>query len=164
MARKSKTAVAQAAVEEVVEVAVDEATQAAVDEVAVDEVVEVAVEEVVEQATPSLISQFVKEVEAPSAELSAPKAKAKAEKNEGVGQFIRKLIREGLGNKAILDLVHEQYGNKNTTYACVAWYRNKMNKAGAEVKKASNLEWLQSFAKVNGLSEEAVKELSTKVA
>ena len=141
MARKSKTAVAQ---------------------VAVEEVVEVAVEEVVEQATPSLISQFVKEVEAPSAELSAPKAKA--DKNEGVGQFIRKLISEGLGNKAILDIVHEQYGNKNTTYACVAWYRNKMNKAGAEVKKASNLEWLQSFAKANGLSEEAVKELSTKVA
>lgn len=149
MARKSKTAVAQAAVEEVVEAAVEE-------------VVEAAVEEVVEQATPSLISQFVKEVEAPSAELSAPKAKA--EKNEGVGQFIRKLISEGLSNKAILDIVHEQYGNKNTTYACVAWYRNKMNKAGAEVKKASNLEWLQSFAKANGLSEEAVKELSTKVA
>lgn len=144
MARKSKTAVAQAAVEEVVEVAVEE------------------VEEVAEQATPSLISQFVKEVEAPSAEPSAPKAKT--EKNEGVGQFIRKLISEGLGNKAILDIVHEQYGNKNTTYACVAWYRNKMNKAGAEVKKASNLEWLQSFAKVNGLSEDAVKELSTKVA
>ena len=93
MARKSKTAVAQ---------------------VAVEEVVEVAVEEVVEQATPSLISQFVKEVEAPSAELSAPKAKA--DKNEGVGQFIRKLISEGLGNKAILGIVHEQYGNKNTTY------------------------------------------------
>lgn len=153
MARKSKTAVAQAAVEEVAQAAVEEVVEAAVEEV---------VEEVVEQATPSLISQFVKEVEAPSAELSAPKAKA--EKNEGVGQFIRKLISEGLGNKAILDIVHEQYGNKNTTYACVAWYRNKMNKAGAEVKKASNLEWLQSFAKVNGLSEEAVKELSTKVA
>lgn len=144
MARKSKTAVAQVAVAQV----------------AVEEVEEVV--EVVEQPTPSLISQFVKEVEAPSAENSTPKTKT--EKNEGVGQFIRKLISEGLGNKAILDIVHEQYGNKNTTYACVAWYRNKMNKAGAEVKKTANLEWIQSFAKVNGLSDEAVKELSIKVA
>ena len=119
--------------------------------------------EVVEvtQSEPSLMSQLVQQVvDAEPAKVEA----VKSEKNEGVGQFIRKLIAEGLGNKEILSIVHEQYGNKNTTYACVAWYRNKMNKAGAEVKKASNLEWLQSFAKVNGLSEEAVKELSTKVA
>lgn len=83
----------------------------------------------------------------------------KADKNEGVGQFIRKLIGEGLGNKAILDIVHEQYGNKNTTYACVAWYRNKMKKAGVVQQVVTNLDWLQNFAKANGLSEESTEEL-----
>lgn len=156
MARKSKVVVPSVElVEEVIDQAVEQAE-------VIDQAVELVEEAEVVAVGPSLVSQFVKEVEAPSAELSAPKAKT--EKNEGVGQFIRKLISEGLSNKVILGIVHEQYGNKNTTYACVAWYRNKMNKAGAEVKKASNLEWLQSFAKVNGLSEEAVKELSTKVA
>lgn len=85
--------------------------------------------------------------------------KPKVEKNDGVGIFIRNLINEGLSNKDILKIVHEQYGNKNTTYACVAWYRNKMKKSGQDVKKASNLEFITNFAKVNNLSEEAVSEL-----
>lgn len=108
-----------------------------------------------------LLTQALKQVQTGAKEVVAT---VKADKNEGVGQFIRKLIAEGLGNKAILDIVHEQYGNKNTTYACVAWYRNKMKKAGTDVKKASNADWVQNFAKSNGLSEEAVQELSQKVA
>jgi hypothetical protein len=121
------------------------------------EVIDGEVVEVVGQTTqPSVLSQLaaVPEVE----------AEVKVDKNEGVGQFIRNLIGDGLGNKAILDIVHEQYGNKNTTYACVAWYRNKMKKAGTDVKKASNADWVQNFAKSNGLSEDAVQELSQKVA
>ena len=89
---------------------------------------------------------------------------AKTDRNEGVGQFIKRLIGEGLGNKEILAIVHEQFGNKNTSYACVAWYRNAMKKSGTDVKKSQNLEWLQNFAKANGLSEEAVQELSRRVA
>jgi hypothetical protein len=158
MARKPKTVVASSAVEQAEVVEVKVVTQPIVSE-AVEQTV---AEEVVEQTGPSLVSQFISEVQAPSTEVEAPKAKT--EKNEGVGQFIRKLIGEGLGNKEILAIVHEQYGNKNTTYACVAWYRNKMNKAGKDVKKASNVEWLQNFAKTNGLSEEAVVELAAKVA
>ena len=46
--------------------------------------------------------------------------------NRGVGDFIRSYILEGLSNTEILPLVHAYYGNTNTTYACVAWYRNKM--------------------------------------
>ena len=46
--------------------------------------------------------------------------------NIGVGAFIRQKIVEGLGNKDILKLVHEYTGNTNTTYACVAWYRNNL--------------------------------------
>jgi hypothetical protein len=46
--------------------------------------------------------------------------------NVGVGDFIKERIKLGLGNTEILKAVHEHYGNTNTTYACVAWYRNKM--------------------------------------
>lgn len=118
---------------------------------------DVGVVELAEQLNtqPSLVSQLLTQVvEAPKEE-----AKVKADKNEGVGQFIRKLIGEGLSNKAILEIVHEQYGNKNTTYACVAWYRNKMKKAGEVKQVTTSLDWLQNFAKANGLSEESTSEL-----
>lgn len=114
----------------------------------------------VTQSEPSLMSQLVQQV------VDAEPAKVeevKSEKNEGVGQFIRKLIAEGLGNKEILSIVHEQYGNKNTTYACVAWYRNKMKKAGQDVKKSNALEFLTNFAKANNLSEEAVEVLKQEM-
>ena len=118
-----------------------------------------------EQAVPSegksMLAQLVQQVVEAKPEVKA-EPKAKAEKNEGVGQFIRKLIAEGLSNKDILPIVHEQYGNKNTTYACVAWYRNNMKKSGAEVKKASSLDWLNNFAKAHNLDENAVQELSVQ--
>lgn len=110
--------------------------------------------------TKSLVAQLVEQV----VEAKVEEVKEKSEKNEGVGLFIRKLISEGLGNKQILDIVHEQYGNKNTTYACVAWYRNKMKKSGQEVSKASNLDWLQNFAKAHNLDENCVEELAKKIA
>lgn len=118
--------------------------------------------EVVEvtQSEPSLMSQLVQQV------VDAESAKAevvKGEKNEGVGQFIRKLIGEGLSNKDILAIVHEQYGNKNTTYACVAWYRNKMKKAGQDVKKSNALDFITNFAKANNLSEESVEVLKQEM-
>lgn len=118
-----------------------------------------------EQAVPSAGKSMLAQLVQPMLEAKPEvEAELKAEKNEGVGQFIRKLIGEGLGNKQILEIVHEQYGNKNTTYACVAWYRNNMKKSGAVVKKATNLDWINNFAKANGLSEEAVQELAQKVA
>jgi hypothetical protein len=46
--------------------------------------------------------------------------------NKGVGDLIRGYIQDGLTNTEILPKVHAHYGNTNTTYACVAWYRNKM--------------------------------------
>lgn len=107
---------------------------------------------------PSLMSQLVSQV-VEAAETAETPVVVKSDKNEGVGQFIRGLISEGLGNKAILDIVHEQYGNKNTTYACVAWYRNKMKKAGTVQQVTTSLDWLQNFAKANGLSEESTSEL-----
>ena len=126
------------------------------------EVAEVVAPEVEVQATESsvlssMIAQVV-EAKPAKAEGEAPKS----DKNEGVGLFIRKLISEGLSNKAILEIVHEQYGNKNTTYACVAWYRNKMKKAGAVQAKSSALDFINNFAKSNGLSEEAVEVLKSE--
>jgi hypothetical protein len=122
---------------------------------------EVEVEEIeAEVVQPSVLSSLVSQlVKAP-----APEVEVKKEKNDGVGLFIRKLIGEGLGNKAILEIVHEQYGNKNTSYACVAWYRNNMKKTGKAVAKSSALDFVTNFAKVNNLSEQAVEELLQRVA
>lgn len=123
------------------------------------EVAEVVTPEVEVQATESsVLSSMIAQVVEAKPEDKAPKS----DKNEGVGLFIRKLISEGLSNKAILEIVHEQYGNKNTTYACVAWYRNKMKKAGAVQAKSSALDFINNFAKSNGLSEEAVEVLKSE--
>lgn len=144
MARKAKV-VAPVVAEEVVDQVVES--------------IEVAEEEVVVEPTgPSVLSSMIQQVaEAPKA--VEPGETKKAEKNEGVGLFIKHRIAQGMSNKDILALVHEQYGNKNTTYACVAWYRNKMKKAGAVQQVKTNVEWLQNFAKANGLSEESTAEL-----
>ena len=56
----------------------------------------------------------------------------KAPVNIGVGAYIRGLITEGYTNKDILSWVQLKYENNNTTYACVAWYRNDMRKKGSD--------------------------------
>jgi hypothetical protein len=60
----------------------------------------------------------------------------KAPLNVGVGAYIKGLITEGYANKDILALVKVKYQNNNTTYACVAWYRNDMIKKGLFKKAA----------------------------
>lgn len=143
MARKAKVVVPSV---ELIEVTESEVVSE------VTELTPVATESVVS----SLVSQLVQTTPAPATEAK--------EKNVGVGTFIKALITEGLGNKEVLAIVHEQYGNNNTTYACVAWYRNKMKKANSVVQVSKNLDWLQNFAKANNLSEESVVELMKKVA
>ena len=109
------------------------------------EVVEVKTEviEEVEITQPSMLASMLQQEVKPLEETKAEETKpeVKVEKNQGVGAFVRKLIAEGLTNTAILKIVHEQYGNTNTTYACVAWYRNKMKKAGqtAKIKSAQSV-------------------------
>ena len=127
---KSKKAVAQSAVESTV------ATKE-VEQVEVVETKEVEQVEVVETAQPSMLASMLQQEVKPLEEVRAETAQkpvVKVEKNQGVGAFVRKLIAEGLTNTAVLKIVHEQYGNTNTTYACVAWYRNKMKKAGVVAK------------------------------
>ena len=121
---KSKKAVAQSTVES--------------KEVEVVEVKTEVIEEV-EITQPSMLATMLQQEVKPLEEVKAEteqKPVVKVEKNQGVGAFVRKLIAEGLTNTAILKIVHEQYGNTNTTYACVAWYRNKMKKAGVVAKNA----------------------------
>ena len=102
------------------------------------EVVKTEVIEEVEITQPSMLASMLQQEVKPLEETKAEETKpeVKVEKNQGVGAFVRKLIAEGLTNTAILKIVHEQYGNTNTTYACVAWYRNKMKKAGVVAKNA----------------------------
>ena len=134
---KSKKAVAQSAVEPTVETK-------EVEQVEVVETKEVEQVEVVETAQPSMLASMLQQEVKPLEEVRAEteqKPVVKVEKNQGVGAFVKKLIAEGLTNTAILKIVHEQYGNKQTTYACVAWYRNKMKKAGqtAKIKSAQSV-------------------------
>lgn len=49
-------------------------------------------------------------------------------RNEGVGELVKHLILAGMCNKDIVEAVAQHYGNNNTTYACVAWYRNNLKK------------------------------------
>lgn len=61
--------------------------------------------------------------------IGAKKKEGKA-KNIGVGEFINGLIFEGYSNKEIAEKCKEKYGNEQTNYGCVVWYRNKMKKEG----------------------------------
>jgi hypothetical protein len=51
-------------------------------------------------------------------------------KNVGVGDFVREKIFEGLSNNEIVESCKQKYGNEQTSYNCVVWYRNKMKKEG----------------------------------
>lgn len=130
---------------------------ASVEETKVEQVeqVEVQAEETTETVTDStlagLVQNLQESVEKAGAEQTQevqPTQQApavKVDKNQGVGQFVRKLIAEGMSNKDILKVVHEAYGNTQTTYACVAWYRNKMKKANQAQKTTTAVSTVQEF-------------------
>lgn len=59
----------------------------------------------------------------------SPKAEVKAK--GGIGKTITAAIVAGkLSNDEILALVKKTYPTCKTTYACVAWYKTKLRKAG----------------------------------
>ena len=98
-----------------------EATETVVEPVV--EVTETVVEPVVEAVSlPSMLAQ----VSALSAETEVKKAKS--QKNENVWGNVKMLFDAGKTNKETLAEIHEMYGNTSTSYACIAWYRNKYNK------------------------------------
>ena len=104
--------------------------------------------EVIEQ--PSMLSLMLNQEVKPLDEVKVEDkpATTSTEKNIGVGQLVRKLIADGMLNKDILKVVHEQYGNTNTTYACVAWYRNKMKKNAVAKAQSSAVESVTKMLEV----------------
>jgi hypothetical protein len=48
----------------------------------------------------------------------------------GVGARCKALIKSGLGNKDVLTQVKAEFPQNNTTYSCIAWYRNDMRQKG----------------------------------
>lgn len=90
----------------------------------VEEVVPVEVSSI-----PSLVSQLS------ALNTAAPEVKVKTKtKNENVYGNVKILFNAGKTNKETLAEIHEMYGNTNTTYACIAWYRNKYNKEAKSTK------------------------------
>lgn len=87
--------------------------------------VEVETEPVVEAEATSLPSMLA-QVSALSAQTEVKKTKS--QKNENVWGNVKMLFDAGKTNKETLAEIHEMYGNEQTTYACIAWYRNKYNK------------------------------------
>lgn len=83
------------------------------------------VEPVVEVEATSLPSMLA-QVSALSAQTEVKKTKS--QKNENVWGNVKMLFDQGKSNKETLAEIHEMYGNEQTTYACIAWYRNKYNK------------------------------------
>ena len=68
----------------------------------------------------------LEELAAEMIELRAKLPKVEKAKNVGVGKMVYRLLDSGLTNKEIHKQVCEHYGNENTTYACIAWYRNEL--------------------------------------
>ena len=92
----------------------------------VEAVVEPVVEAVVEVEAASLPTSLLAQVSALSAETEVKKTKS--QKNENVWGNVKMLFDAGKTNKETLAAIHEMYGNTSTSYACIAWYRNKYNK------------------------------------
>lgn len=103
-------------------------TELAPVEVETEPEVEVEPAPEVETSLPSILSQ----VSALSTETKVKKPKST--KNENVWGNVKMLFDQGKSNKETLAEIHEMYGNEQTTYACIAWYRNKYNKAAKSTK------------------------------
>ena len=96
-------------------------------EAVVEPVVEAVVEPVVEaKAEATSLPSMLAQVSALITETEVKKAKS--QKNENVWGNVKMLFDAGKTNKETLAEIHEMYGNTSTSYACIAWYRNKYNK------------------------------------
>ena len=132
-----------------------EATETVVEPVV--EVTETVVEPVVEAVSlPSMLAQ----VSALSAQTEVKKAKS--QKNENVWGNVKMLFAAGKTNKETLAEVHEMYGNTSTSYACIAWYRNKYNKL-AKSDKMTVEQLLNQIGCQFGQDQDWVKAQLSKV-
>ena len=162
MARTKKSSVAPVEVETIVSEVVGEmevTTELAPVEVETEAAPEVETEAApeVEANLPSIVSQLkaltdvVPEVK-----------KAKSQKNENVWGNVKMLFDQGLSNKDVLTQIHEMYGNTSTSYACIAWYRNKYNKAAKSTKMTVE-QLLNQVACQFGQDQDWVKAQLSKV-
>ena len=88
--------------------------------------------------------------------------KAKSQKNENVWGNVKMLFDAGKTNKETLAEIHEMYGNTSTSYACIAWYRNKYNKL-AKSDKMTVEQLLNQVACQFGQDQDWVKAQLSKV-
>lgn len=79
-------------------------------------------------------------------------------RNENVWGNVKILFDKGLTNKEVLSEIHEMYGNTRTSYACIAWYRNKYNKM-AKNNKLSPKDVLAIHLTQFGVDEEFIDKL-----
>jgi len=104
---------------------------------------------------PSMVSQ----IEAMAVEEVVEEEIKKVEpRNENVWGNVKILFDKGLTNKEVLSEIHEMYGNTKTSYACIAWYRNKYNKV-AKDNKLSPKDVLSLHLKQFGVDEEFLDSL-----
>ena len=157
MARAKKLSVVEPVVEAVVEPVVAAVVEPVVE--VVEPVVEAVVEPVVEAEATSLPSMLA-QVSALSAETEVKKAKS--QKNENVWGNVKMLFDAGKTNKETLAEIHEMYGNTSTSYACIAWYRNKYNKL-AKSDKMTVEQLLNQVACQFGQDQDWVKAQLSKV-
>ena len=158
MARAKKLSVVEPVVEAVVEPVVEAVVEPVVEAV-VEPVVEAVVEPVVEAEATSLPSMLA-QVSALSAQTEVKKTKS--QKNENVWGNVKMLFDAGKTNKETLAEVHEMYGNTSTSYACIAWYRNKYNKI-AKSDKMTVEQLLNQVACQFGQDQDWVKSQLSKV-
>lgn len=151
MARAKKLSVPEV---EVVETVVE--TVPEVVETVVETVVEVEPVVEVETNLPSMLAQ----VSALSAQTEVKKTKS--QKNENVWGNVKMLFDAGKTNKETLAEIHEMYGNEQTTYACIAWYRNKYNKL-AKSDKMTVEQLLNQIACQFGQDQDWVKSQVVKL-
>jgi len=158
MARTKKSSVAPVEVETIVSEVVGKMEVTTELAPVVEPVVE-AVEPVVEAEAVSLPSMLA-QVSALSAETEVKKAKS--QKNENVWGNVKMLFDAGKTNKETLAEIHEMYGNTSTSYACIAWYRNKYNKL-AKSDKMTVEQLLNQIGCQFGQDQDWVKAQLSKV-
>ena len=130
-------------------------------EAVVEPVVEAVVEPVVEaKAEATSLPSMLAQVSALSAETEVKKAKS--QKNENVWGNVKMLFDAGKTNKETLAEIHEMYGNTSTSYACIAWYRNKYNKL-AKSDKMTVEQLLNQVACQFGQDQEWIKAQVAKL-
>lgn len=115
-----------------------------------DEEMQEELQEELEENATSILSQLV------GANTGSKKSSSK---NEGVWLNVKRILDESNGNrtnKEILADIEELYGNSNTSYACIAWYRNKWKKSAPELTLQERIEELR--AQLSALEAEAEAE------